>query len=372
MKFLILNSDYPDSLDWLYAQHPGLEKKPYVEQMTARNQSLLGIADFYSSNLRKLGHQAYDINTNNIWMQKAWAREHGVRASDWRWHFRLRKGIVPWVSRVLDQSCFYDILAAQIKHYQPDVLLTLDMDISLEFFRQIKSDVRLLVGQHAAMPLSDEKDWSIYDLVISSFPPTVEWFRRRDIPVALIRWCCDPGVPGRLTNTEKTIPVSFVGSFFDVHQSRTSLLEQLAGTLPLQVWGLMPKNGLKDSPLARCYRGTAWGVDMFNVLAQSQITLNHHGNTPLYANNMRLYEATVVGALLVTDWKQNLHEMFEPGKEVIAYRNAEECGELIQYYLAHEDERRSIAAAGQHRTLREHTYYHRMQEFLDVVQEYLA
>lgn len=134
----------------------------------------------------------------------------------------------------------------------------------------------------------------------------------------------------------------------------------------------MPKNGLKDSPLARCYRGTAWGVDMFNVLAQSQITLNHHGNTPLYANNMRLYEATVVGALLVTDWKQNLHEMFEPGKEVIAYRNAEECGELIQYYLAHEDERRSIAAAGQHRTLREHTYYHRMQEFLDVVQEYLA
>jgi spore maturation protein CgeB len=372
MRFLILNSDYPESLEWLYAKHPGLAKAPYEEQMAARNQSLLGIADFYSSNLRKLGHEAYDINTNNIWMQKAWAREHGVKNSDHQWRFHLRRGIVPWIFRVSDQRWFYDILAAQIKLYKPDVLLTLDMGIDLEFVRKIRSEVGLLVGQHAATPLSDEKDWSIYDLMISSFPPTVAWSRERNIPAALVRWCADPSILGRFPNTEKTIPVSFVGSFFDVHRSRTSLLEQLATMLPLQVWGLMPENGFKDSPLKQCYRGTAWGIDMFSVLAQSRITLNHHGNTPPYANNMRIYEATVVGALLVTDWKQNLHEMFEPGTEVIAYHTAEECAELIHYYLEHEEERKTIAAAGQHRTLHEHTYYHRMQELLDVVQEHLA
>ena len=27
MKFLILNTDYPEFLRWLYAQHPGLEKE---------------------------------------------------------------------------------------------------------------------------------------------------------------------------------------------------------------------------------------------------------------------------------------------------------------------------------------------------------
>lgn len=32
MKFLILNTDYPDFLRWLYAQHPGWRKKPYEEQ----------------------------------------------------------------------------------------------------------------------------------------------------------------------------------------------------------------------------------------------------------------------------------------------------------------------------------------------------
>ena len=30
MKFLILNTDYPKFLRWLYAQHPGLEKQSYA------------------------------------------------------------------------------------------------------------------------------------------------------------------------------------------------------------------------------------------------------------------------------------------------------------------------------------------------------
>jgi len=63
--------------------------------------------------------------------------------------------------------------------------------------------------------------------------------------------------------------------------------------------------------------------------------------------------------------------MFEPGKEVVTYHNAEECAELIQYYLEHHEEREAIARAGQERTLREHTYYQRMQELVDIVRKYL-
>jgi len=110
---------------------------------------------------------------------------------------------------------------------------------------------------------------------------------------------------------------------------------------------------------------------MYQVLRDSFLTLNHHGDVPAYANNSRLFEATGVGTLLVTDWKANLHEMFEPGKEVVCYRTAEECAEMIQYYLEHDDERESIARAGQQRTLRDHTYYERMQAFVDIVQKYL-
>ena len=107
------------------------------------------------------------------------------------------------------------------------------------------------------------------------------------------------------------------------------------------------------------------------MLRDSFLTLNHHGDVPAYANNMRLFEATGVGTLLITDWKANLHEIFEPGKEVVAYCSAEECSEMIRYYLEHDKEREDIARAGQQRTLRDHTYYKRMQQLVNIVQKYL-
>ena len=65
LRFLILNTDYPEFLHWLYKKHNGLENQPYEEQMRVRNESLFGVADFYSSNLRKFGHEAWDIHANN-------------------------------------------------------------------------------------------------------------------------------------------------------------------------------------------------------------------------------------------------------------------------------------------------------------------
>jgi spore maturation protein CgeB len=118
--------------------------------------------------------------------------------------------------------------------------------------------------------------------------------------------------------------------------------------------------------------GNAWGIEMYQVLHRSKITLNNHISiADNYANNMRLFEATGVGTMLITDWKENLGEMFDVGREVVAYRSPEECAELIQYYLKHDAERAAIARAGQERTLRDHSYFHRMQELVDIVRKYL-
>ena len=111
---------------------------------------------------------------------------------------------------------------------------------------------------------------------------------------------------------------------------------------------------------------------MLRVLHQSRITLNHHIDVAGdYAGNIRLFEATGMGSLLVTDWKKNLHEMFEPDREIVAYRTPEECVEKVEYYLTHDDEREAIARAGQQRTLRDHTFRQRMQELEGIVLKYL-
>jgi spore maturation protein CgeB len=375
MRFLLLDSDYSAFLDWLYAENPALHENPFDEQLRVTTEACFGQVGFWTSNLRALGHEAYEIHVNNEFMQKQWAREHGLNVSpDWRWEFRLRRGIVPWVSRIRLRRWFDEILAAQIRHYKPDVLLNLAMPgISSYFLQEMKPDVRLLMGQHAASPLPDSKDLSCYDLAISSFPPTIEYFRQKGIPAELNRLGFEPSILTHLRYGTKAFDITFIGSFHRIHSSRVTWLETLCSRFhQMKVWAPEQDiDGLSlSSPIRKRYAGSAWGWEMYEILSRSRITLNHHGDIAPYANNRRLYEATGVGALLITDSKKDLHEMFEPGKEVVAYHTPEECVELIQYYLEHEDEGQAIARAGQERTIKEHTCYERTRELLDIVRRY--
>jgi spore maturation protein CgeB len=238
MKLLILNADYPEFLSWFYTQHPGLERQPYEHQMQVRNESLFGIGDFYTSNLRKLGHEVWNIHANNEFMQNVWADEHGFRIeSDPGWEFRLRRGIVPWLSRTTNRQWVYEIMRAQIEHYRPDVLLNQAMDyVSNDFLRQIKPSVKLLVGQQGGLPLPETRNWSVYDVVISSFPPTLDWFRLKGVPTELNRLGFEPRVLSRLENGEKKVPISFVGSLLPFHTRRFEWLEYLCAKLQVKVW----------------------------------------------------------------------------------------------------------------------------------------
>ncbi len=79
------------------------------------------------------------------------------------------------------------------------------------------------------------------------------------------------------------------------------------------------------------------------------------------AGNLRLFEATGVGTCLITDWKRNLSELFEPEKEVITYKTKEECIEKIKWLLMNPLETQKIAKAGQARTLKDHTTENRAE-----------
>jgi spore maturation protein CgeB len=110
---------------------------------------------------------------------------------------------------------------------------------------------------------------------------------------------------------------------------------------------------------------------MYRVLARSRITVNRHiGIAENYANNMRLYEATGMGALLLTEDKDNLRDIFEPGREVETYSDPDQLVEKINTLLR-SNRLQEIAAAGQARTLREHSYKERMNELLAILTGYL-
>jgi spore maturation protein CgeB len=374
MKFLTLTEDYPDFRRWLYGQQPDLSRASYAQQVHARIETLFAGPYVYSSGLRKLGHEAEDIYWNTGPMQTAWARENGLKVPvQGEWEFRLRRGIVPWMSRVrTPQRGLYQIVAEQIKRYKPDILVNHAMDtISSRFIKEMKAHVPFLMGQHAA-PLAANVDIGCYNLVISSLPDLVDSFRQRGVPAELSRLGYDPRWQSCADGDGRIFDVTFIGNLFRVHRGRMALLEMLCARLPqLRIWAPSIDHLPAGSPLRRVYQGPAWGREMYRVLSRSKIAVNIHGDFAPFANNGRLYEATGMGALLATDWKQNLPELFEPGKEVVAYRNPEQCCDLIAHYLKHDAERETIATAGQRRTQTDHTFARRIDELVDIVRKYI-
>jgi len=75
--------------------------------------------------------------------------------------------------------------------------------------------------------------------------------------------------------------------------------------------------------------------------------------------NMRMFEATACGSLLITRQVPFIEELFEPGKEIITYKDFNEMVEKIGYYLKNERERKIIAQRGRKKTNIVHSYYDR-------------
>jgi spore maturation protein CgeB len=368
MRILTIDTCYQSFLSSVYEANTSLDSASYDEQKRIIMSQHFGTADYYSRNLSLLGHEASEVIDNCKRLQVAWAREHCVPLPFRPSTRAVRGRTIPWIR----SDWFERVLLAQTEEYRPDVILNHDTALSAGLLKRLKANTRLLVAQHAASPLRDEMDWSVYDLALSSFPPTLLRFRDLGVTAERFRLGLEPGSLLPREDVDRDIPVAFVGSFTDIHTSRTRLLRFLAARVPLSIWGPLPSAGFDDENMRASYRGGAWGKQMFEVLGRSQMVVNHHGNVAPFANNMRMYEATGSRALLITDWKPDLDDIFYDGKEVVSYRTDDECLQKIEYYLKHDQQRRDIASAGQERSLRDHTYRVRMQELTELLGRYLV
>jgi spore maturation protein CgeB len=388
MRILVLNADYPRFLAWLYRRKPGLESAAYTAQMAVRNQSLFGVADFYSRNFTALGHPAAEIHVNNPWLQAAWAREHGMAIEPSAAVARkalpgwLQRAVTPFkpmlrpLARKVGLSPKLDaraekILLAQIEDFKPDLVLNQDtFHVDTALMRRIKSIGHpILIGQVGIAPSRGE-DWSVYDLMMSQLQATVTSFRRLGVRAEVSHLAFEPAILDALPAAPAIdIDVSFVGTVSPDHRQRIMLLEAVAERYDLKLFGTPPPALPATSPLHRSFQGEVWGADMYQTLRRSKITLNSHIDMAgREAGNMRLFEATGVGAFLLTDFKDNLHTLFAPDHEVGVWRTIDCCLKAIGRAVGDDGDRASIARAGQARTMAQHTYRHRTAEILGFVE----
>ncbi len=374
MKIVIVDTYYPAFLTRFYEQQNGLAVTDYSTQLQALLNACFGTSDFYSRHLNSLGCEAQDLVVNCIPLQKAWANANNVPFSQLALKIPHRLFRVLMLGKFLaDLPGLMDLAIAQIKAAKPDVLYCQDLSFfPSEVLRELKQYVRLVVGQ-IACPLPPESFLKGYDLILTSFPHFVDRLRALGVESEYLRIGFDERVLTLLGNVDKNIEFSFVGGISPHHGGAIPLLEHLTERTTMRVFGYGADSLPSFSPIRQRHGGEVWGLNMYRALARSRITLNRHINVAENnANNMRLYEATGVGSMLLTDRKDNLHELFDIDREVVAYSSKEEAAEMVRYYLDHPDEMASIAQAGQARTLREHTYGQRMQELVPILKRHMG
>lgn len=377
MKILFVQTNYPGFLSSFYEDLKRKSSKD-INKISYKNikkywaNEFFGSADFYLKNLKPLGWSGDEIILNDWTMQSKWMIEQNLKLPNKNSEFinkipaRITNffGFNNWMKKI-----FFE----QLKYYKPDVVYIHDMTFfNLTDLKIIKKFTKLIVGQ-IAYPLPLNTDLlKGYDLIISSFPHYVEMFKNMGIDSEYLKWCVEESILNTVKGKNKKYNATYVGGLTPHHSNGNKILEKVAKSIDIDFWGYGENLLMPTSTIKKKFHGQAWGKKMYEIFADSKIVINRHINiSGKYANNMRMFDATAMGALLLTDQKDNMNEFFNVGSEVVVYKNSDDLVKKAKFYLQHDKERKKIAKAGQKRTLKEHTYKIRMKELNSILLKYL-
>jgi spore maturation protein CgeB len=202
----------------------------------------------------------------------------------------------------------------------------------------------------------------IYDEIFSFSKVTTQFFSEtKKLNATFVPFGAKPTTSVVKAKTE--IDVLFVGS---ADLRRIFLLESIKDVVTVygnrweRNYPLM-SDGLKKVVTDE----TVWGEQLNTLLASAKIVININ-RTHFYGAgtgvNLRVFEALAVGAFLLTDYCDELNELFVIGEEIEVFRSTQELFEKVQYYLVNSEKRSEIAVKGHAKFIQSHQWQSRAIE----------
>ena len=74
---------------------------------------------------------------------------------------------------------------------------------------------------------------------------------------------------------------------------------------------------------------------------------------------------------MVSDYKKNLHEIFEIDTEIICYDSKDELVEKVDYLINNPEKAREIGKKAMLKTKQMHTYKNRIEEYINAINHIL-
>jgi spore maturation protein CgeB len=406
MKIFFIVNHYEDSLKNLYRENSELQNMSFTQQMSELKSHTLMPGFLWAKALMEQGHEVVYYYSNAYYCQKKWAEENNISYDEKNWEA--------------------DISVAQIASEKPDILFSIDWSEQYgpQFIERCKkAGAKFVVGWcgEAHPPVTFFKN---HNVVFSCDPQNVKNFNQQGLKAFHINHAFSPSIVELVEKENKgenkSIDVGLIGSFLvgkSFHSHRAKIISEILREIPAEVYGriympdkpyigslpkkilyhgaLKPSFHLLDKLTAKAHQipgytthknfqenlqfyndfklisehahAPLYGIEMFKVLKNFKITLNVHSENTPYAGNMRMFESTGMGTCLLTDYKENVDELFIPDEEIVVYKNAGEAKDKIKFLLKNEDVRKKISAAGKARTLKDHNHSKRVQQMMEII-----
>lgn len=293
----------------------------------------------------------------------------------------LKKLLNRWESRDsfyhaprLSEQCFEAFIAQEkpavlliigfvYKYLNPKFLLALKQKYGFKLYLY-DTDSCNLYSRRREFLFFIEQELPVYDEILSFSKVTTKFFREtRGLNASFFPF--GSKLQASVPIGAPKLEVLFVGS---CDLRRIFLLEQIAPHV--QIYGDRWTRNLPliSRPLAnQVHDEGLWGGALYQKLNDAKIVLNIT-RTHFYGAetgvNLRIFEALSAGCFLLTDYCDELAEMFEIGKEIEVFRSGKELAEKVDYYLANPEARMRIAKLGREKFLREYSWNMRAKDLL--------
>ncbi len=401
MRILKINYYPKEYIEYVYNKYSELKNKSYAEQLNTLFYESYGWGDAWTYYLKPLGYETEELILNASILQKRWLKENA-----------FDQKVAP-----------YEIVINQVNNFKPDIVWYDYYDtILLKNIKENCKSIKLIISW-VGSAITNYEPLKYSDIILSCAKESVEKLQKEGLKCYNLNHAFDKRILERIKISEKKEDLIFIGQLIktnEYHIEREKFLEKLCKNVNIKIYtpsiyeykfslkrtiktfikrvsfDLAKKNSflnkisffnniskLKEKPeynfkfqfskeLQKFLRPGVFGLEMFEKISESKIVLNIHADTsPTYASNMRLFEVTGVGSLLLTDWKKNISDFFDEDKEIVTYKSYEEAIEKTKWLLNNPEKIKEIAKNGQNKTLTKNDFCNRILELDKIIKENL-
>ena len=359
LKIIQLESFYTNFLNHLYESDNRLKELSFQTQINYLLNTGFSAGQNFVPFLNPQKWETHYIVLNNTWAQVRWANENGK----------------------VEVKTLSEILLHQINTIQPDVLFISDVP-GFDFNLISHFKHRPLIVAWLATVINHQLPWHEIDVILSGISEVRNEIHKLGAKSTEKFMSAAPFHFQANRHQLRSNNIAFAGSFIPgIHDDRARQIDRLSHHVTNTSIDVFTANPFELSPGSRLnFFPPVYGGELVNTYANYGIVLDARGNFDLSKEkvlaetaNMRIFEATRAGSLLITENSPNLAEYFEINHEIVTYNDFDELKDKINYYSRTENlvERERIARNGHDRTIKEHSIESRANWLEKILYKYL-